>query len=159
MIAIACWFRHCFPISTLPMLDQAGKASGKEFQKNAFENGHCFTIVCLQCLSTLILAFSAFSSRKSKFPVFLMDMGSLPSIISGYIDSMCSNSTLFHELVPNIAQVGTTWLHLLSHDANERCNCFLCILSYQGPTHGTDDRGSSWRQREVQRRSVNPLGI
>jgi len=37
-----------------------------------FENGPCFTITRLPCFPPLIHAFPACSSRKSKFPVFLM---------------------------------------------------------------------------------------
>ena len=72
-----------------------------------------------------------------------------------HIDSTFPDSTLSHELVPKNAQVGTKWLHLLSRGPDERRNCLLHILSYQGPKHGTDDHGSSRRPREVQERSVN----
>ena len=76
-------------------------------------------------------------------PHMLINTGSPATTVQRHIGSTFPDPTLSHELVPNNAQVGTEWLHLLSEGPNGQRNRLLRILPYQGPTHGTDNRGSS----------------
>ena len=55
----------------------------------------------------------------------------------------------------NRAQLGYTWLHILSESSNERFNRLLPLLLQQRCSFCADDRRGSYEPREVQEWSVN----